>query len=228
MDCIIVDDEAMSRNLIEEYVVQTQSLNLVKICEDAEDAHQTVTKRPIDLVFLDIEMPGMNGVELIKCLERDLQVIFTTSKKKYAHEAFDLNVTDYLLKPFNYSRFLQAITKAHQLRYLRSESTHDQSQIFVRKDNQLLKIDLDNILWIEAMADYVTIYTADDKYTVYSTMKNMEAKLDERQFVRIHRSYIIPLDKIKLVEGQEVTINGTTLPIGGSYKEGLMQRLTLI
>ena len=228
MDCIILDDEEMSRNMVKNFVDQTENLNLVGVFEDAIQVANFLEKTKVDILFLDIEMPNMSGYELIKTLTDPPQIILITAKAEYAVEAFDYNVTDYLVKPVNYSRFFKAVAKAKEnLDQLRGSLRSN--EIFVRTESRLVKINMDELLYVEALADYVTLFTSDNNsYIVHSTMKGFQSKLPVDKFMRVHRSYIVNVDKVGSIEQLFVVINDKHLPIGASYKEDFMKRLNFL
>jgi DNA-binding LytR/AlgR family response regulator len=228
MNCLIVDDEEMSRNMVKHFVEQTESLNLVGICSDGVEASGVLNKTDIDLVFLDIEMPGMTGYELIKSLTNPPEIILITAKKEHAAEAFEYRVTDYLVKPITYPRFLQAISRVKEnlegLENNKSKST----ELYVRTDSKIVKVSFSDVTYIEALADYIMIFTNNNKYIVHSTMKGFQSRLPSDQFVRVHRSYIVNKDKIESIENLFIVINKKFIPIGASYKDDFMKKLNLL
>jgi DNA-binding LytR/AlgR family response regulator len=227
MDCLIIDDEEMSRNMVKHFVEKTESLNLVGVCEDPIEAANILKKTKVDILFLDIEMPNMSGYDLIKTLENPPQIIMITAKKEHAAEAFDYNVTDYLVKPITYTRFFQAVSRAKDnIQLFRGRSRSN--EIYVRTESKIVKISLDDLLYVEALADYIMLFTADSKYIVHSTMKGFQSKLPADKFVRIHRSYIVNIDKVSSIENLFVVINNKYIPIGASYKDDFMNRLNML
>ncbi len=226
MDCIIVDDEEISRNIITHFVEQTDGLNLLKICSNAVEAMNFLQKSQVDVILLDIEMPGMSGLELIKSIPLKPAIIFITSKAEHAVEAFEYSVTDYLVKPVSYSRFLKALTKVKkQPVIITNEGNND---LYVKTDSKIIKIILKDLLYVEALADYVILQTLSHKHIVHSTMKGIEKRLSDAEFMRIHRSYIINVEKIESIEDLSVVINKKFIPIGASYKEVFMKRLNVL
>lgn len=228
MNCIIVDDEEMSRTIVKHFVEQTSSLNLLQVCTDAIAASNFLQDKPVDLIFLDIEMPGMSGLELLKVLTVKPEVVLITSKTDRAVEAFEYSVTDYLVKPITYSRFLQAVAKAKE----RIEAHHTPKElpndIYIRTESKILKISLKDLLYVEALADYVMLHTASNRYIAHSSMKGIEKKLTPKEFIRIHRSYIINTTKIDAIEDLSVLINKKHIPIGASYKDAFIKRLNIL
>jgi DNA-binding LytR/AlgR family response regulator len=227
MDCLIVDDEEMSRNVVKHFVEQTKSLNLIGICSDGFEATTILHKTDVDIIFLDIEMPGMTGYELIKSMTNPAEIILITAKKEHAVEAFEYRVTDYLLKPITYPRFLQAIGRVQE-NMAGVQGRIKAKELYVRTDSKIVKVNFDEILYIEALADYIMIITSNNKYIVHSTMKGFQSRLPEDQFSRVHRSYIINRDKIETIENLFVVINKKFIPIGASYKDEFIDNLNML
>jgi DNA-binding LytR/AlgR family response regulator len=228
MNCIIVDDEEMSRNIVKHFVEQTSGLALLHVCANAIEASNFLQEKAVDIIFLDIEMPEMSGLDLLKVLTTKPEVILITSKNDRAVEAFEYSVTDYLLKPITYPRFLQAVAKAKENRELRPAVTDLPNDIYIRADSKIVKINLKDLLYVEALADYVMLHTVSNRYIAHSTMKGIERKLTPKEFIRIHRSYIINTEKIDAIEDLSVLINKKYIPIGTSYKESFIKRLNIL
>ena len=227
MNCIIIDDDSLSRKIIEEFVSRTDSLKLLGTYQSAVEALKAFDKHEeIDLIFLDIEMPEMTGIEFLDSFKNLPQIIIMSSKEKYAIDAFDYDVIDYLLKPVSYARFYRAVAKAN--------TTYNQTndEIFIKKSSSLIRLKYDDILWIEALENYVIVSTFDNRYTIHFTMKAIEGKLPNNKFIRVHRSYIINVNKINMIEDNSVIVKvkeGTkVIPIGKSYKDKLMKDINLI
>lgn len=228
MDCLIIDDEEMSRNMVKHFVEQTESLNLVGICSNAIEAANILAKKKVDLLFLDVEMPEMSGYELIGSLSEPPHVIMITSKKDHAAEAFEYNVSDYLLKPLSYPRFLKAVAKVRELgNSVEEVGFFNDNELFVRSDAKIIKVSMEDIFYVEALADYIMIFTQNNKYIVHSTMKGFQGRLPKNKFARVHRSYIINTDKIESIENLFIVMNGKYIPIGALYKDEFMKRLNL-
>ncbi len=240
MNCIIIDDDKLSRKVVKEFVERTDTLNLIDSYESAVEAINALENidEKIELVFLDIEMPDMSGMEFMQSLDDYPQIIIISAKENYALEAFEYDVIDYLLKPVSYSRFFKAITKAIKrtnesigFRYT-PQGVNSDDEIFIKKNSTLVRLKYNDILFIEALENYITVATFDEKYTIHFTMKAIEKKLPFVKFKRVHRSYIVNVNTIKGIEDNSVIIqlkNGTKLiPIGKSYKENLMKDLNLI
>lgn len=227
MKCLIVDDEAIARKILEEFVRKTNFLKLAGSCKDAFEASGIIRKEKIDLIFLDVEMPEMSGLELLKTMKEKPKIILVTSKEKYAVEAFEFDVADYIVKPPTYVRFLKAVNKVSET-LKESESSSSENFIFVKVDSKLIRLDKNTINYIEANGDYASISTTEKNYTIYSTMKSLEDKIKNDNFVRVHRSYIVNITKITDIEDNNLLINKKIIPIGASYKNALMKRLKII
>lgn len=231
MRCLIVDDNKMARMAMKQLVSQVKTIELVAECTDAMEAYNYLSNKDIDLLLLDIEMPGMTGLELTKKLgNKSPLIIFTTAKTDYAVEAFELNVVDYLVKPVSPARFLQAVEKTKEILDNNKPGDKGQEQDFVFvKDNGILKkINVDDILYLEAMGDYVKVYTAQRFHVLHSTLKSIEEKLPVSKFIRVHRSYIVSLNKIDFIQDGAITIGKTNVPIADTYKNMLSKRLNLL
>ncbi len=232
MNCIIVDDNKMARTALKKTIEQVDFLTLKEECSSSVDAYNYLLKEDVDLIFLDIEMPGMTGIELVKNLENRPIIILISSKTDYAVEAFELNVADYIVKPVNLPRFLIAISKAKELFDCKGQkielNEQEKEYIFVRSNSTLNKIKTSEITYVQALGDYVNIYTSSDRYTVHITLKGMEEKLSENKFYRLHRSYLIALDHIDKVEEGTAFIGKHPVPIGEQYKKELLKKINLI
>lgn len=227
LSCIIVDDDRISIQVLEELVQKTELLDFVASFTSATSALQLMQKQPIDLIFLDVEMPEMSGLEFLKSLTRKPEIIITSSKEKYALEAFNSDVTDYLLKPITeYSRFIKAIMKVIDNKADVKKS--DADSIFVKVDSLLVNLDFNDIQWVEAYGDYVKIITQEKTHTVYSKLKTIEERLPQALFLRVHRSYIVNLNKIDNIDHTNLQINKKIIPISNSYKEQLIKRINLL
>lgn len=230
LNCLIVDDEPLALDLLENYVTKTPFLSLAGRCENAFQAMERIQQNDIDLLFLDIQMPDLNGIEFSKTLGERPKVIFTTAFDQYAVEGFRVNALDYLLKPISYPEFLQAANKAKRW-YERSSKatapTESPNTIFVKSDYKLVQIDLNKVLYIEGVKDYVRIFLEDDAKPVMSlmSMKSMEERLPADRFMRVHRSFIVQMDKIKTIERNRIVFGKEYIPISDTYKEKFMEFL---
>lgn len=232
MNCIVVDDNKMARAAMKQLISQVDFLDLKKECADPVEAFNYLKTEDTDLVFLDIEMPGMSGIELLKNLEKHPLIIFITANKDYALEAFELSVADYILKPVNLSRFMAAVSRAKELFDTKGQKIdideNDKDYIFVRSNSQLVKIKINDILYIQALGDYVNIFTSTARNTVHITLKGIEEKLPAKRFYRLHRSYLIAIDHIDRVEEGNAFIGKHPIPIGEQFKKELLKKLNLI
>jgi DNA-binding LytR/AlgR family response regulator len=231
MKCLIVDDNKMARMAMKQLVSQVKDLELSGECSTAIEAYNIVNKQKTDLLLLDIEMPGMTGLELSRNLKNySPLIIFTTAKPDYAVEAFELNVVDYLLKPVSPARFVQAIERAKEV----MESSHqdvtieEKEFVFVRDNGVLKRIDINDIMFLEAMGDYVKVHTLQKFHIVHSTLKAIEEKLPLSKFMRVHRSYIVALNKIDFIEEGIINIGKNSIPVADAYRGTLNQRLNLL
>jgi len=231
MRCLIVDDNQLARMAMKQLVSQVQVLELVAECNDAMQAYNYLNNGHVDLLFLDIEMPGMTGIELTKKLgnKRPL-IIFTTAKTDYAVEAFELNVVDYIVKPVSLARFLQAVEKAKETLDSNKQEVKIEAKefVFVKDSGILKKLNLDDILYLEAMGDYVKVHTPQKFHVLHSTLKSIEEKLPLNRFLRIHRSYIVSIQKIDFIQDGIISIGKSTIPVAETYRSVLNKRLNLL
>jgi two-component system, LytTR family, response regulator len=225
-NCLIVDDEPLARNLISEYVAKVPYLRLVTTCSNALAAMEVLRKEPIDLLFLDIQMPELTGISFLKSLQKKPFVILTTAYSQYALEGYELDVVDYLLKPITFERFLKAVDKVNNrvgsqpVEVVKGDNTSaGPAFVFVKDGTRLVKVFLDDILYVEGLKDYVTIHTKNQKVITLQRLKTLEELLPADKFMRIHHSYIISLNAIEAVQKGEVKIGNTLLPVSESYKK---------
>ena len=228
LNCIVVDDDEMSRKVVVHFIEKTNFLQLTKEFDNAIDATHYLDEEHVDIIFLDVQMPEMTGMEFIHALEKDIEIILITSEQKYAVEAFEKKVTDYLVKPIEYSRFLQAAQKAQTNVDIKREAAVKRKESFVRTDAKIVRIPYNKILFVEALADYVIIQTESKKHIVHFTMKGIASRLPEDDFVRTHRSYIVNLDKVEALEDNSILIGEKYIPIGASYKEAFLDLLNFL
>ena len=230
MNCIIVDDNKLARTVLRQLIEQVNFLTLKEECSDPVEAFNYLKKESVDLVFLDIEMPGMTGIELIKNLEKRPIIILISTKESYAIEAFELNVADYIVKPVNLSRFMVAVSRAKELFDSKDQKVemNEKDYIFVRSNSVLTKIKINDINYIQALGDYVNIFSADKRHTVHITLRGMEEKLPSSKFYRLHRSYLVALDHIVGVEEGTAYVGKHPIPIGEQFKKELLKKLNLI
>jgi DNA-binding LytR/AlgR family response regulator len=227
MNCIIVDDDIACRTVLEQMISQTDPLKLVGSFENGIQAINALKNNDTHLVFLDVEMPEMNGIDMLAELEIKPLVILTTSHQEYALDAYEHEVVDYLVKPVTLPRFLKAVSKAERRfeNQFMGSMSNDRNYFFIRKDTVIQKIPIADVLWVEAMGDYVTINTKGKKLVLHSTLRSIESKLPKDKFIRVHRSYIVQIDNIKTVEGNTIFIDDTFVPLGTVYKDSFLKRL---
>ena len=228
LNVLIVDDEPLATEIIESYASSLSNLHVVKSCNDPIEALKTIKNENIDLLFLDIQMPELTGIEFIKSLVHPPLVIFTTAFPDYAVDGFELDAVDYLLKPISKDRFIRAVQKAEDiLEHRQAQGQVHKDYIFVKADKKMLKLKFDNVLYVEGLKDYVIIRTVEGRVITLHTMKGLEQKLPQDQFLRIHRSFIVNLSKISAVVGNmiELTVANQRkqIPIGKSYKDKLFE-----
>ncbi|UCJ06012.1 LytTR family DNA-binding domain-containing protein [Chitinophaga pendula] len=220
--CLIVDDEVIAHQILEQYILQTDDLTLAGNCRNAMEAFAKLEQQTVDLIFLDIEMPLVNGVTFLKTLHPTAKVVFTTAYAEYALQGYELNVADYLLKPFSYERFLQAIQKVKALLATPTDQPASpyQGHLLVKEKEGLLKIPYTDIIYIEGSRDYMKIVTDNRTYLVHLTMKKLEEMLPPDRFVRTHKSYIVSIARIKVIKPGEVTLTGLqAVPVSSNYKD---------
>jgi DNA-binding LytR/AlgR family response regulator len=230
--CLIVDDEQLARKLLEEFVSKIPGLELKGMCKNPLEAMEILQKENIDIMFLDIQMPELTGVEFIKTLQSKPAIIFTTAYSEYALEGYQLDVIDYLVKPFPLSRFIKAVNKAIDyidLKRAANQKDHgkstDSNHILLHADHKIYKVKYDDILYIEGLKEYVSYFTKEKRIIVLQSLKSIEETLPTNRFIRVHRSYIVPIDRIKTLDGNQVQIGDKLIPIGRSYKDEVMQRV---
>jgi DNA-binding LytR/AlgR family response regulator len=220
ISCIAIDDEPLALEVIKKYIAKIYFLELKGAFTDAIEAKKIIESVPVDVLFLDIQMPDLNGIELSKMISsRNTAVIFTTAFSQYAVEGFNVDAVDYLLKPIEYDRFLKAVYKAKEyIDYLNSQELQD-GYIFVKSDYQMVKINLKDILYIEGLDDYIKIYLPQRSILTLMTLKTITLKLPTKEFLRVHRSYIVPASKIENVSKSKIRIGDKEIPIGVSYSD---------
>ncbi|MFN0255936.1 LytR/AlgR family response regulator transcription factor [Pedobacter ureilyticus] len=238
LKCIAVDDEPLALDIIADYVAKVPFLELVKRTESAIEAMQLVQEGNIDLVFLDIQMPELTGIQFLKIAGNKANYILTTAYSQYALESYDLNVSDYLLKPIAFDRFYKAVEKVrnqHQKQEVTvaapapepvatpTVAAPIQDFIFVKTEHKIQKIELDDILYIEGLKDYISIFTKNERVITLQNMKKMEETLPKGEFIRVHKSYIISVDKIESIERSRISIAGKTIPVGDTYRDAFFK-----
>ncbi|MDA9809805.1 LytTR family DNA-binding domain-containing protein [Flavobacteriales bacterium] len=228
---IIVDDDELCISVIEDMISQLDDFICIETFQNALDAYNYLEANDVDVVFLDVEMPKMGGIELLKSLKKSPMVVMITSHEEFALESYEYNVTDFLKKPAEWSRFLKTIEKIRKefldLAAQLLESS-DQEHVFIKTDSKLVQLNLSQVLWVEALGNYIRVHTEEDKYTVLSTMKEIEAKLPPKDFIRVQRSFIIRVDKVKAIEDNYIIIKNKEIHIGKSYKEEFNKRINYL
>lgn len=226
--CLIVDDDPLSVQVVENCIASTPFLTAVGSCESAVAAAEVLRTQEVDLLFLDVEMPLMSGIDLLNTLQNPPLVVLITSSKQYAVEAFEHDVVDYLVKPVSYARFLKAAQRAlevSQAHPTEAATPADADFTFMKVDTKLVKVLFDEVRYVEALGDYVHIVTGQSKLIVYSTMKAVEEKFPDTLFVRVHRSFIVNLKRVQAIEDNNIIIDSKHIPIGQTYMREVFQRL---
>ena len=228
LNCVVVDDEKTAREGISGYVRQIPYLTLVGECKGAIELDELLLKTSVDLVLLDINMPGLTGIDWLKHTQKPPMVIFTTAHREYALDGFELSAVDYLLKPISFARFSQAIKKAYQLSKAMvpaSKDPNEEKYIFIKEDHQTIKLFLREILYFEAAVDYIFIHTENKRHMTLFSMKQVEQELTGHGFLRIHRSYIINTRQVKMIDGRQVVIGKNKLPISRNLFQEVYDQL---
>lgn len=230
MNVLIVDDNEIARDTLRQIASRIKDVHIIGECADAMQAYNLLKEVHADVILLDIEMPGMTGLELTRNLDKGPVIIFTTSKREYAVEAFELNVADYLIKPVSSARLLQAIDKARELLESAGEEmkVNDDEFIFIRDSNIIKRLKLDDILFVESMRDYVKLHTAQRFYAIHNTLKTVEDRLPDNRFLRVHRSYIVAVSKIDTIREGVIVIQDKTVPVADAYRAALNKRMNVL
>lgn len=227
INCLIVEDEPIARKGLLEHIEQVDFLHPVAECKNAIEAGNLLHRYQIDLIFLDIQMPRMSGIDFLKTIPNPPSIIFTTAFSEYALMGYDLNVLDYLLKPIHFERFFKAVLKAQA--YLNSivqiQAEHSKPYFFIKSSHKIEKIVTAEVLYIEAMANYVIIHTTSRKHIAYISFKGIEALLPSKQFMKIHKSFIVAVAAIRSIDTNQVALASQTLPLGNSYKHAVLSRI---
>ena len=231
LTCLIIDDEQMSRLALEHLCQKVKDLSLQGTFESAEAALEHLQDQPVDLLFLDIHLPGLSGMELVRSFDPLPQVIFTTSDKDFALEAYDHDVTDYLIKPITLPRLLKAVQRARSRQAATAPApapSPGEEAVFIKVDNRIVRLPLADIRWIEALGDYMRFHTGDKRYTVHMTLKRLEEQLPPTQFLKVHRKYIVNVAHIVDIQDNSILIEKELIPISRRNRDGLMGRLNLL
>ena len=234
--CLIVDDEPLARDLMRSHIEKLENFEIVAECGDAMKAMNALRSNPVDLMFMDIQMPQITGIDFLKTLKNPPKVIITTAYRQYAIDGFELDVVDFLLKPITFERFLKSINKFYQestdesfkqAPVINNFTVNDEPFIYVKENKKVLKVHLNEILYLEGLSEYVQIFTKNKKIVTKNSMTNMETKLPDKDFMRIHKSYIVSVSKIQAFTSTTVEIPGKQLPIGRSYKNLVIEALQI-
>ncbi len=233
---LIIDDEPLAQRVIENYAKEVSTIEFAGKCKSAFEAMEFLNNNRVDLIFLDINMPKLSGMDFLRSLKNPPIIIITTAYREYAVESYDLDVIDYLKKPFSFGRFYKAVQKAQETfkiqnpKWQKKASTDirmdDNQSIYIKSDKKIYRVDLDNILYVEALGDYIKIYTRETTIVSYSSLKKIEGLLPTEKFRRIHKSFIISLNKIDLVEGNIVVINKNQIPVGRNYRRDFFSAIS--
>ena len=229
ISCVIIDDEPLARKGLKEYIADTDILNLVGEFDNPLKAADIIARGEVQLLFLDIQMPRITGLEFFRTLYHPPPVIFTTAFPQFALDGFEVNALDYLVKPISFERFFKAVMKAKEFYEIREQNmavaADTASYFFIKADNKLVKIKFDEILFAEALQNYVVIHTQDKKYITYLTFRAIEEYLPPVQFVKTHKSYIVAASRIDSIEGNEIRIAQHSIPISRNLKDEVMEKL---
>ncbi|SFC29729.1 two component transcriptional regulator, LytTR family [Zunongwangia mangrovi] len=228
INCILVDDEPVALDIMESHLSKIEDINILARCSNATEAFNVISKENIHLIFLDINMPGISGISFARSINKDLQVIFTTAYREYAVDGFNLHAADYLLKPISFERLLDAINnyrKNHSEKEITKIDEKEAEFIFVKIDRQMVKIDFEELLYIESYADYLKIHLLTDTKITRETITAIEEKLPSSKFLRTHRSFIVSIPKIESYTNEQVVILQKSIPISRSFKEQVLEKL---
>ena len=227
LNCLVVDDEPVARKGLAEYVDEVDFLNLVGQCENALKANALLNESSVDLIFLDIQMPKLTGIEFLKTLKDPPMIIFTTAYAEYAIEGYALDVVDYLLKPISLDRFLKSVQKAFEIYALKHQTTFSKSAdyFFVKSDSKFEKVRYDEVTYVEALQNYVIIHTTEKKLITYLTMTGLESQLPKNQFLKVHKSFIVSIPQIKAIDGNELLIAEARIPISRNLKDDVINQI---
>ena len=227
--CLIIDDEVLAQNVLENYISTIPTLKLVGKCDNAVEAISFLHNHPVDLIFLDLNMPELSGLDMLKTLAKHPKVILTTAYSEYALESYEYGVADYLLKPIKLERFIKSVNKV--VEQFTESDRHDENKaqtafhtVFIKDEQVTYQLSADNILYVEAYGNYLKVHTREKVYVTRETLHDMEKKLPESLFLRVHKSFIISLSKIQSISGNRIYINGQEIPVGEMYKLALKQK----
>ena len=231
ISCIIVDDEPVAREVIESHLSKIKSVKIIGSCGNASEAFSLLNEHNVDLIFLDINMPEISGLSFARSINTDIKIIFTTAYREYAIDGFDLQAVDYLLKPISFERLLRAVSIFHKIHFTnivqqtREEIEELKNFIFVRADRKMIRINLDEISYIESLSDYLKIHTSSGPVVIRETLSNIEKELSESKFIRTHRSFIVAFEAMMSYTNEYLEVNGKAIPISRSYKFSVLDKL---
>lgn len=230
LNCLVIDDEPLARDGLEKYISQIDFLDLKAKCKSAIQANELIQKEKIDLIFLDIEMPQLTGLEFLKSLQNPPMVVFTTAYPKYAVEGYQFDVIDYLLKPIAFERFLQAVNKALRLQNRASSSSSnvegESKFIFVKTDTQLVKVRLEDILYVEGMQNYIVFHTSKEQIITLVPLKNIFEMLSDEKYLQVHKSFVVAKSKVEAIVGNQIVIGDHKIPISVRLRKKVLEELT--
>ena len=223
--CIVIEDEPLAQNILKKYIEEHPTLELIAVCNDALEAQGILTSENIHLLFLDINLPKLSGINFIKTLTRPPLIIFTTAYPEFAVEGFELNAIDYLLKPFSFERFLKAVNKTVEklnTSIIQNSTENEVSFIFLKADKKIHRVELETIHYIEAIGDYMKVVTDSGQLLVNETMKKLQEELPVKSFMRVHKSFIISRNRIRYIEGNYIQVGDKSIPIGATYRNEVL------
>lgn len=227
MDCVIIEDLKVAADYLQKCCEKSGKLTVKGHFPDVASALQFLDKTSVDLLFLDVEMPGATGFDLLDKIAYQPKVILTTSKEKYAYNAFQYHVSDFLKKPFTYARFIEAIDKVQDAQP-KTVPSNNPDHIFIKTDGKLVRLNNEDILYIESMGDYVKFVTRDKKYVTHNSIRNLEEKISKEYFIKVHRSYIVNVHQIDDIRENDVRINGLDIPISKNLKSEVLRKITIL
>jgi two-component system, LytTR family, response regulator len=232
MKCVILDDEPLAVDLLTSYINDTENLHLAFASTNAFEAIQYIQKNDVDIIFIDMQMPELTGIQVLKIIGTGYKVIFTTAYTDYALDGYEYNITDYLLKPISLERFTKAIEKINQNNNVSWDTNHgnygmrnEDDFIFIKSDSKMIKINLADIFFIEGLKDYLSIQTTTEKLITLQNLKTFEQHLNPQQFMRVHKSYIVSLNKIDTIERNRIFIGEHVIPVGDTYRDAFLKRI---
>jgi DNA-binding LytR/AlgR family response regulator len=222
--CVVIDDESLASDVLENYIKRVSSLELVATFNNGIDALEYVNSNQVDLLFIDIQMPDINGMDFLKLLNKKVNIVFTSAYPEYALEGYDFNPLDFLVKPISFDKFMRAVGRAHVVNTASTETLENSAQYFyIKAKGKTIRLLLSDILYIEGLKDYVIFYTSSGSYISLHSMKELVEKLPTKQFIRIHKSYIVEINKIEEIGGNQVKISGKQIPVGRQFKAPFLE-----